>query len=293
MGVNRSENRRALEMIVPGAIFLVGIFLLPMVGVIGMAFADWSFGDTNFRFVGASNFLELARDLEFRRAFLNTCLYVLGVLPITLVLAVLLATALETISRGRTFYQATFFLPVMAATTAMALSWGVMLHPLNGVINTVLGYFGVAQPNWLRDPDLVLLTLIVIGIWQHLGFALMLVLAGLQGIPRELHDAASIDGADGYLDRLLTVTLPALAPILLFLSVTVGLRAFGVFDKVKTLTQGGPANASETLVHALYQASFEDFRIGYGATIAVVFLGVVIIVSLTQTFVLDRKVHYS
>ena len=146
--------------------------------------------------------------------------------------------------------------------------------------------------NWLRDENTVLGVLAVIGIWQNLGFSMVLFLAGLKNIPRDIYDAADIDGADLWIDRLRTVTLPMLGPVFMFVFIVVALKAFDTFDTVQILTQGGPGHASELLLFTLYRESFEYLRTGYGASIAVVFLIIVLTLTLIQARVMDKKVHY-
>jgi multiple sugar transport system permease protein len=133
----------------------------------------------------------------------------------------------------------------------------------------------------------------LIGIWQNLGFAMVLFLAGLKAIPKDLYDAASVDGADLWLDRLRTVTLPMLGPTMMFVIIVVALNAFRVFDTVQILTQGGPGHASDVLLYTLYRESFEFLRTGYGAAVTIVFLIIVVSLTLVQARVMDRKVHYS
>src|SRR5262249_49696368 len=133
----------------------------------------------------------------------------------------------------------------------------------------------------------------VIGIWQNLGFAMVLFMAGLKSIPQDLYDAAAVDGADSVLDRLRTVTLPLLGPVTMFVVIVEALNAFRVFDTVKILTQGGPAKSSEVLLYTLYTESFEFLRTGYGAAITVVFLAIIVTLTLLQARIMDRRVHYS
>jgi multiple sugar transport system permease protein len=181
----------------------------------------------------------------------------------------------------------------MATLAAMAIAWEALLHPTIGLLNQVLAALGLPVANWLRDEATALPVLAVIGIWQNLGFAMVLYLAGLKSIPQELYDAADIDGADGWLDRLRTVTLPMLGPVSMFVVIVVALKALQVFDTVKILTQGGPGHASDVLLYTLYRESFEYLRTGYGAAVTVVFLCIVVTLTLIQARLMDRRVHYA
>lgn len=280
-------------LVAPGLILLMGLVLLPVVGVIVLSLSSWSLGSRDFRIIGVANYIEIFSDPTFRKSLLNTLFYVAVVIPVTTGLALLVAIAIESQSHFRAFFRTVHFIPVMATLAAMAIAWEAMLHPSIGLINQALALVGIEGRNWLRDETLVLPTLMMIGIWQHLGLAMVLFLAGLKSIPADLYEAASIDGADSGLDRFLTVTWPLLGPVVMFVTIIIALKAFEVFDTVNILTKGGPLNASEVLLHTLYVESFQYLRTGYGAAVTVVFLLIMVVLTLTQARVFDRRVHYS
>jgi multiple sugar transport system permease protein len=263
------------------------------VAVFVMATTDWQFGAGTLDFVGTRNFAELFADPTFRTSFANTVLYVLIVVPGTAGLGLVIALLIEAGRSLRVFYRAIHFLPFMATLAAMAIAWEALLHPTIGLVNQTLALLGLPTVNWLRDAATVLPVLAVIGIWQNLGFAMVLYLAGLKSIPQDLYDAADADGADGWLDRLRTVTLPMLGPVSMFVVIVVALKAFQAFDSVQILTQGEPGHASEVLLHTLYRESFEYLRTGYGAAVTVVFLAIIVTLTLIQARVMDRRVHYT
>lgn len=293
-GTRRSwAERRSLLLLVMPALLLLFLFIVgPTLGVVVIAFSDWTFGAKTLSFAGLDNFVAIAKDETFRASLLNTFVFVAIVVPVTVGLGLLIAVMIESGRHFRAFYRAVHFLPFMATLSAMALVWEALLHPTIGLVNRTLTAVGLPTANWLRDPDTVLPTLAAITIWQNLGYALVLFLAGLKSIPRDLYEAASVDGADHWLDRLRTVTLPLLGPVTMFVGIVVSLRAFETFDTVEVLTKGGPGRASELLLHTLYVESFEYLRTGYGAAITLVFLAIVIAVTLLQTRVFDRRVHY-
>lgn len=276
----------------PAFLLLVLLFFLPVVAVIVIALTDWQFGARTLAFVGLANFREVFADEGFRASLVNTLVYVLIVVPGTVVLGLIIALLIESGKSCRAFYRAIHFLPFMATLAAMAIAWEALLHPTIGLVNQTLAALGLPTANWLRDEATALPVLAVIGIWQNLGFAMVLFLAGLKSIPQDLYDAADIDGADLWLDRLRTVTLPMLGPVSMFVVIVVALRAFEAFDTVQILTQGGPGHASEVLLYTLYRESFEYLRTGYGAAVAVVFLAIVVALTLLQARVMDRRVHY-
>ncbi|WP_292054755.1 sugar ABC transporter permease [Mesorhizobium sp.] len=272
--------------------FLIALFFVPVVTVIGIALTDWQFGARTLSFVGLDNFSEVFGDRSFQASLQNTFLYVSIVVPGTIILGLVIALLIESGKSFRTFYRAVHFLPYMATLTAMAIAWEALLHPTIGLVSQSLSAIGLPTTNWLRDENTVLPVLAVLGIWQNLGFAMVLFLAGLKSIPQDLYDAAEVDGADAWLDRLRTVTLPMLGPVSMFVFIVVALKAFETFDSVQVLTQGGPGNSSELLLFTLYRESFQYLRTGYGASVAVVFLIIVVSLTLIQARIMDRKVHY-
>lgn len=286
------ETLTAWTLAGPAVFFLLVLFFLPVLAVFVVALTDWQLGARTLSFVGLANFGEVFADTGFRASLLNTVVYVLIVVPGTLVLGLLIALLIESGKSCRAIYRAIHFLPFMATLTAMAIAWEALLHPTIGIVNQTLAAIGLPSTNWLRNENTALPVLAVIGIWQNLGYAMVLFLAGLKSIPQDLYDAADVDGADLWLDRLRTVTLPMLGPVSMFVITVVALRAFEAFDTAKVLTQGGPGHSSEVLLYTLYRESFEYLRTGYGAALAVVFLVIVVALTFAQTRLVDRKVHY-
>nr|WP_246226388.1 sugar ABC transporter permease [Chelativorans xinjiangense] len=276
----------------PAFLLLIVLFILPVFAVFVIAATDWQFGARSLDFVGLANFREIFGDEGFRISLMNTIVYVLIVVPGTVILGLAIALLIESGRSWRAFYRAVHFLPYMATLAAMAIAWEALLHPTIGLLNQTLAALGLPTANWLRDENTVLPVLAAIGIWQNLGFAMVLFLAGLKSIPQDLYDAADIDGADLWLDRLVNVTLPMLGPVTMFVVIVVALKAFESFDTVQILTQGGPGHASEVLLYTLYRESFEYLRTGYGASVTVVFLVIVVALTLIQARIMDRRVHY-
>lgn len=276
----------------PAFCLLLVLFIVPALSVFLVATSDWEFGAGAFHFVGARNFRELIADSGFRVSLRNTLLYAALVVPLTTCLGFSVALLIEARESLRAFYRAIHFLPFMATLAAMAIAWEGLLHPTIGLVNQWLAAVGVPTANWLRDEHTALPVLAIIGIWQNLGFAMLLFLAGLKTIPQELYDAAEIDGADAWIDRLKTVTLPLIGPVFLFVFIVVSLRALEVFDTVQILTQGGPNHSSEVLLYTLYRECFVYLRTGYGAAITVVFLLLVLAFTLMQHRLMEKRVHY-
>jgi multiple sugar transport system permease protein len=279
--------------VTPALLLLIGLLFGPVAAVVLFSLTDWQLGSSTFNFVGIANFRTLFADPTFWKALTNTLIYVAIVVPGTVLLGLMVALLIESSPSLRGFYRAAHFLPVMSTMSAMAIVWGTMLHPTIGLVNRALGAIGVSGVNWLRDERTALLALALIGIWQGLGFAMVLFVSGLKAVPQQLYDAAAVDGADGILDRLRFVTLPMLGPVTMFIVILTAKRSFEVFDSARVLTQGGPNYASEVLLHRLYTESFDFLRMGYGAALTVVYLAIIVLLTLTQARLLERRVHYS
>jgi multiple sugar transport system permease protein len=292
-GRRQREHHVAWLAIAPAVALLILSLFGPILAVAAFSFTDWQIGSSLLRFLGLDNYRALFADGVFWKALANTAFYVAIVVPSTVILGLVVALLIEARPALRGFYRAAHFLPVMSTMAAMAIVWSTMLHPTIGLANRLLAEFGISGVNWLRDERTVLPALAVIGIWQNFGFAMVLFVAGLKSIPQSLYDAAAIDGADGLLDRLRTVTLPMLGPVTMFVLILTAKRAFEVFDDVRVLTKGGPNFASEVLLHRLYTESFEFLRTGYGAALTVVYLAIVMLLTRAQVRILDRRVHYT
>jgi multiple sugar transport system permease protein len=231
-------------------------------------------------------------DRGFLTSFRNTVVYVAIVAPVSVLGGLGLALLIESAARGRAFFRAVFFLPVVSLTVAMAAAWQYLLHPTIGPVNAVLRSLGIAGPAWLSSSDTVLLSLAFIGVWEAVGFNMVLFMAGLTAIPKELREAAAVDGAQTAWDRFRLVTWPLLGPTTLFVVTISLIRSVRVFDTVAVLTRGGPNKASEVLLYTMYTEGFTYLRLGYSAAITLVFLVIVLGLMLLQTRVLDRRVHY-
>lgn len=286
------ESLTAWLLLAPAVAAYLAMILVPTAALLVLAFTDYELGAPSLRFVGFANFAELMEDRGFAAAVRNTALYVLFVMPVSVGLGLLIGLLIDAGTRGRALFRALFFLPVVSLTVAMATAWSYILHPSIGPLNAALRAIGLDGPNWLGDSGTVLLSLGFIGVWENAGFNLVLVLAGLTAIPRDLYAAAEMDGVKSPWDRFITVTWPLLGPTMLFVVIITTVRSIRVFDTVATLTQGGPNKASEVILHTMYMEGFSFFRMGYSAAITLLFLAAVTVLMLIQNRLIDRRVHY-
>lgn len=257
-----------------------------------LSLTDAEFGAPDWRFVGLEGYAEILSDRAFRRSFANTALYAAIVTPVAVGLGLAIALLIEAGTEFRAFFRSVFFLPVVSLIVAMATVWQYLMHPVIGPLNLVLQRIGLPAVNWLGSSDTALVALALIGIWQAVGFNVVLFVAGLTAINRELYAAAEIDGARTAWDRFRLVTWPMLGPTTLFVVTITMINAVKVFETVATLTQGGPSKSSEVLLWTIYQEGFVFLRTGPASAMAVVFVAVLTVLLVVQTRVLDRRAHY-
>ena len=288
--IERRMVRRGLIFAAPAAMLLLAIYIIPMIVLAGFSLTDYQLGAISTRFVGVENFVKAAHDPVFVRALTNTLLYAVIVIPLGVFLALGAALLVHGRKRSRAFWEVAYFLPVTATLVAMATVWQFLLHPSLGPVNAAIKAFGFEPVAFLSTPALLIPTMALIGVWQVLGFNMVLFLAGLTAIPRDLHEAAQLDGAKHPIDRFLTVTWPMLGPTTMFVVVTTSISAFKVFETVAVLTKGRAG--SETLLYVLYLEGFEYSDTGYAAALTLIFLAIVLVLSIGQTLHLERKVHF-
>ena len=262
-----------------------------MIVLLVLGFTDYEMGAININWVGFSNFKRLWVDPVFQRSIWNTLMYVVYVVPISVIGGLLIALLVHARTKTRSFYEVVYFLPVTSTLIAMATVWQFLLHPKLGPVNMIIQFVGFSTQNFLGDPALMIPTLAAIGVWQLLGFNMILFLTGLSSIPKDLYEAASIDGVTQPLDKFFKVTLPMLGPTTMFVCVTSMITAFKVFDTVAVLTQG--RNQSEVLLYDIYLEAFTYSNMGYAAVLTLTFLAVIVGLSTWQAKYIDRKVHYT
>jgi len=288
-GAERSQARWAYAFLSISILGLLIFSILPIIAAFGLGFVQWTLLSPP-KWAGLSNFKKLLSDKYFWNALKNTLYYVAGVMPgiaISLFLAVLLNQKL----RFTTVYRTLFYLPTITMWTAIALVWKWLYSPRYGLINWGLGLIGIAGPSWLSDPLWAMPAQIFTSWWKGAGYNMLIFLAGLQGIPQIYYEASSIDGANWW-QRFRNVTIPLLTPTIYFVVVMTFIGSFSVFAQIYIMTEGGPGQATTTLIYYVYTNAFKYFEIGYADVLAVAFFIVVFTFTLIQTRLQKRWVHY-
>lgn len=287
-----AQRKIGILLATPAAILLLSLVIGPTALVALLSLTDYQLGMAGFRYVGLNNYSAMLSDADFHRSMVQTAIYAAIVVPLSFALGLLAALLIEARLRLKIWYRALYFLPVAGTLVALATAWQVILHPSFGFLNVLLSGLGLEKTRFLSDPALALPTLAAIGVWQLLGFNMVLFLAGLSSIPRDLYEAAQIDGADSGWRRFLLVTWPMLGPVSMFVIVISVIRAFSVFETVVVMTDGGPAKTTSVVLFFLYEQGYRFFKIGYASAVAVSFFVIVSAFALLQARFLDRRVHY-
>ena len=303
------------------AIFLMLLLLIaPVFVAAGLSMTNYSLGNSGFDCIGLENYEKLFSRRSYAKMFTASLTYVLLVVPISVALGLGAALLISSLKIGGELYKAVFFLPVMATLLAMAIVCEFALNPIVGVVNDILrsgcdkdmiyafftgswygnnaleSWYGSSCekkfPIWLGDKKYALGTIAFIGIWQAFGFNMVLYLAGLTSVPRELYQAAHMDGADSAWERFKLVTWPMLGPTHVFVITISSIRSFQVFDTVEALTQGGPSKSTYVMVYAMFEKGVKQNLLGIGSAITIVFLIFVLILTLIQVYFVNRRVHY-
>lgn len=287
-----SRNARiAWLLLAPAAVLLVVFTFYPTIATLIDALHSTPRGRRPSEWVGAGHFRTMAADPIFRQAFFNNLIYAGVIIPASMGLALAMALMVNARIGGRALVRLAFFTPTILPMIAVANIWLFFYAPDYGLIDRILGLFGLGGNNLLGMPGTALGALIVITVWKLAGFFMIFYLAALQQIPPSLLEAAALEGASPA-QRLRRVILPLLMPTTLFILINAVIEAFRLVDHVIALTRGGPNNATQLLLHYIYQVAFSYWDTGYAAALSVALLAVLAAIALVQFGLLDRRIHY-
>ncbi len=275
----------------PFLIFFAVFTLRAVVSAVDMSFYQWEILRPNRPYIGLANYQELFGDSVWWTALSNTVWFTILTVTGTTVVALLAAVASTQPIRGQGFFRVLLYMPALFSVGAMGLIWVWLLNSQFGIINYGLSFLGVRPINWLGEEGLVIPALSLATIWWGFGFPMLIFIAGLQGIPEQLYEAARIDGASG-VQLFRHITLPLLRPTILFVTVTGVIAHFQVYGQPLIMTNGGPGRASYTVIFYLYQVAWTAFRMGYGSAVAISLAAIIALFTAIQFVFIGRNVSY-
>nr|WP_318540042.1 sugar ABC transporter permease [Terribacillus saccharophilus] len=281
--------------LLPALLILVVFSIYPIIKSFLMSFyTDYDFFSDTVNAYGLENFTKLFQDPNFITALKNTGIFVIGVVPLSIIISLAIAVLLNSKIKLSGFFRTIYFLPFVTSVVAVAIVWSWIFHSDYGLLNYMLGLFGIDPIDWLTSPTYAMPALIILSIWKGLGFNIIIFLAGLQNIGNQYYLAAKVDGASAW-NRFKNITLPLLSPTMFFVSIISIINAFKVFDEIFALFNGrpGPANSALTVVYYVYQKFYEEWEFGLASAAPFVLFIIIFLFTIIQLIVGKKFVHYN
>jgi multiple sugar transport system permease protein len=288
--MQRRDQATGYLFIAPQLIGIVLFVLVPLALVVYYSFQEWNVLSGTIEFVGADNYEKLLADPQMGQVMAATAIFSVGLVLFNIPLALLLAVLLNRSGRGIAFFRTVFFSPVVVSLVAWTIVWGFLLQD-NGGINGFLRVFGIDGPNWLQEGPTAMAAVVVVQVFKNVGLNMVLFLAALQGVPRELYEAAKVDGAPAW-TLFRSITLPLISPTVLLTVIITIVGSLQVFAQIAVLTQGGPGLSTTVLVYYLFQQAFDFHHFGYGSTLAIVLFVIVLVLTVVQWQLRKKWVFY-
>ena len=272
--------------LLPAVIVLVVFFFIPFFQTIGLSFFNYSDSIYNPDYAGIQNYIQILHNPVFYKVMLNTLIYLIVAVPVLAIFPLFLAVLINQKIRAITLYKILIYLPVIVSivVAAIAFKW---LYAQDGILNYFMQVLHLPAIGWLTDPKYSIYSVIILTIWKGIGYYMMIYLASLMSVPKELYEACDIDGAN-FWQKHLTVTIPHLMPTIALVSTISSISAMKIFAEIYVMTKGGPLNSTKTIVYYIYEKAFENLDLGYASAMAVILLVIVMIFSLLNIFVLER-----
>ncbi len=283
------QTRMGLTFVTPAVILLFVFLILPAFMAFVFSFTDfYVLKPDEMTFVGVRNYETLLSDKLFWKCLQNTAYFTFTIVPVEAIMALGMAILVNRKMFGRTFFRTAYFAPVIASLTVVSILWVFLYNPNNGLFNAVLSILGLPKQKFLRSADQAMNSILVMSIWQGVGYQMIIFIAGLNNISEDLYEAAAIDGANA-IKKFWYITLPGLRSVISFIVVYVTIQAFKVFTQPYLMTNGGPQNSTRTMVYYIYQQGFQYKKAGYASCIAVVFFLIVVCISMLLKRILIEK----
>lgn len=273
--------------LLPAGIVLLIFFFIPFFQTIGLSFLDYSNNIYHASFAGLQNYVAILNNPVFYKVMLNTIIYLVVAVPVLAIIPLFLAILINQKIKGITLYKILIYLPVIVSivVAAIAFKW---LYAEQGILNYLLNVFHIHSIGWLTDPKYAIYSVIIVTIWKGIGYYMMIYLAALMSVPKELYEACDIDGA-GFFTKHLTVTIPHIMPTIALVTTISSISAMKIFAEIYVMTKGGPLNSTKTIVYYIYEKAFENLDLGYASAMAVILLVIVMAFSLVNILCFEKN----
>ncbi|MFB5673438.1 carbohydrate ABC transporter permease [Paenibacillus terreus] len=290
----KKQHPFAVVFILPSLILYTLFVIVPTLGSVYLSFTSWDGISEDIRFIGFANFVEIWNSPRVHNALKNTLIMTVSLVILENIAAIAMALMVDKVKWLKNLFRSIFYFPTLLSGIVMGFVWAMILNYNFGVVNQILNTIGLGSwaVDWLGDPKYAMLSVILSTVWKGAGYYMIIYLAGLQGIPAELSEAASIDGANGW-QQFRYVTFPLLAGSLTVCMVLSMISALKIFDQIAVMTDGGPGFATETLTYIIYKVGFGELRQGFGTALAMVLFVIILIITIIQVKILrKREVQY-
>ena len=291
MNSKKREAIIAVLFIIPALIPLVVFWIWPMLYSFFVSFTNWDMMSPQYDIVGFKNYIDLLHNADFYKAIFNTLYFMAGSVIPTIIGGLVLAVLLNKKIKGMGIYRTILFSPWITPTVAVSIVWSWIFEPRAGIANWLLSLIHIAPLQWTQSEKYAMPAILIVTVWKSVGWAMIFYLEALQKVPKELIEAAKIDGANK-INAFMKVTLPMISPTTFFLVIMTGINSLQAYDQIQILTQGGPAGSTRTILYMYYQSAFQNFNAGEAAAIATVLILITAILSLIQFIASKYWVHY-
>jgi multiple sugar transport system permease protein len=280
-----------LLFLIPTVLGYLIFSLLPMFSALYLSFTDWDVIGGAPDWIGIENYIDIFKSAEFYRVLKNTLKFIVMYIPTIMISSFLVATLFNSKVKGVAGFRILLFIPVLTSWVAGSIIWRSALNGQFGIVNNLLGLFGIDGPGWLTDTSWSMVSIVMVSIWKDVGFFSLIIFGGLRGIDKSIYEAAAIDGANKS-QIMRRITLPLVTPTLFFVLITTVINSFQLFPQVMVMTGGGPLGSTQVLVERIYIYGFKYFEMGYAAALAVILLVIIVFVTLIQMLLQKKWVFY-
>lgn len=287
----RQNKRVQLLYLMPFMIPLLLFWIYPLFSSFYISLTDWDYISPTHNFVGLYNYVDIFTDPDFIKVLMNTFVFAVGTIGLTIVFGLLLALVFQKNFIGSRFYQLIIFSPWITPTVAVSLVWSWIYEPDRGLLNHILGYVGIEPLQWLHSSKTAMLGIVIFTVWKSIGYTMLFYLGALEKVPKSAYEAADIDGGNWW-QKFTHITLPLISPTTYFLFIINVISAIQVYDQIQIMTQGGPSGSTTTLLYMYYEKAFQNFQMGSANAVAMIILVIIVALSVLSTWVSQRYVHY-